>query len=193
MRSGVAGPTGRGGWMAAGLVALVTFAMVACAASPPQAQEPEPAPGPDSGAGGAAAVWTVYISTAYGVSFRHPAGWERDPAYDERLAGPDGFVQVGAVSACGRTAGEVAEEEAGHRLNPYGRDFLIETFTAAGQEGRLILPGSDQPVEMNRQAALVLPYPAPRRIGEDTYCYFILWADEGHVRALAETLRFLEG
>ncbi|MBX6377481.1 MAG: PD40 domain-containing protein, partial [Clostridia bacterium] len=128
----------------------------------------------------------------YGVALQHPPGWKPDPRYPggERWRGTTGFFQVGATSGCGLSVAEVAQREAEHKLAPYGHLYRIEATTAGGREGRLVLPGPDQPPEMEGQAALFVPYPRPWRIGEETYCHLILWADAGHMRLLAQTLRF---
>ncbi|HEY8450299.1 MAG TPA: S-layer homology domain-containing protein [Bacillota bacterium] len=139
--------------------------------------------------GGAIGTWPRYHSPALGIVVRHPPGWTPDARDSQRLAGSSGFLQVNAA-ACGPTLDDVVRNEVEHKLTPYGRGYRIETVTAAGREGRLILPGPDQDLAMAGQAALVVPYPAPWRIGDTDYCYLVIYADAGHVRYLAEGLEF---
>lgn len=140
-----------------------------------------------------ASNWPEHVSERYGVAFRHPSGWTPAPGYDERLEGEDGFVALGAIDGCGRTVDEVAQEEAGQRLHPYGSQPTIEAMQVAGRDARLILPSDDQPADMGGQAAVIVPYPSPRPIDGVSYCYLVIWGDKGHVRQIAGTVRFLIG
>jgi hypothetical protein len=88
------------------------------------------------------------------------------------------------------TLDDAARREAEHHLKPYGSQPIIENLQVQGQQSRLILPSTDQPAGMDGQAALVVRYPAPVEIGGHTYDYFILWADQEHIRSIAGTLQF---
>jgi TolB protein len=57
-----------------------------------------------------------------------------------------------------------------------------------GQEACLILPSDDQPEAMEGQAALVVTYPEPISIGDESYAFLILWADQDHIRRIAESV-----
>ncbi len=138
------------------------------------------------------ANWKAYSSAAYNVTLRYPSGWSRDPRYDlpngERYIGPEGFFQVSASSA--DSLDEAAASEANHVLHPYGSHPTITSLQVAGQEAQLILPSSDQPPEMSGQAALIVVSPRPIKLGTTAYPYLVLWADQGHVKMIASTLRF---
>ncbi|KGE19188.1 PD40 domain-containing protein [Paenibacillus wynnii] len=129
-----------------------------------------------------------YTSFVYRVSFPYPANWRG--VSEERYEGPDGFFQVSAISAGDRIS-DVCNSEAFHPLMPYGSSPRIVMRTIQNREACFIFPSADQPVEMNKQAALIVRYPRPVQIGETFYNYFILWADVNHIRQMGERLSFL--
>jgi hypothetical protein len=90
----------------------------------------------------------------------------------------------------GATIDDVAASEAGHVLQPYGSQPIIERLQIQGQDARLILPSEDQPDGMGHQAALIVRYPQPVNILGTLTRYFVLWADYPHIRTIAQTLRF---
>lgn len=131
---------------------------------------------------------SIYASYVYRVTFAYPAAWRR--VSEERYEGPGGFFQVSAISAGDRIA-DVCSSEAHHPLMPYGSAPRIMMTTIQGQEACFIVPSADQPAEMNKQAALIVKYPRPVRIGETFYNYLILWADVNHIRQISRRLSFL--
>lgn len=134
-----------------------------------------------------------YISDDYKISLRYPAYWKLNPSYyDVRYEGEDGFFQVGAVNGENMSIDEVTENDAFHKLSPYGSQPQIIKRMIDGQEGRLILPSSDQAEEMHKQAGLIVKYPKAVKIGDSAYHFLILWADKAHIEQIGDTLRFLE-
>lgn len=129
--------------------------------------------------------WKVYSNSTYNVTFQYPASWQ---PYE----GEDGFFQLSAISGEGLPIDEVYRFEAYHKLQPYGSQPKIESLKIEGQEARLILPSDDQPQEIRSQAGLIIQYPNPIQISGTTYYYFVLWAEQNHIRKIAETLRFIE-
>lgn len=130
----------------------------------------------------------TFTSQVYKVQFRYPANWER--ITNETFEGPDGFFQLSAISS-DETINEVCHNEAFHLLNPYGSEPRIIKAQIQQQEACFIFPSEDQPPEMEGQAALIVVYPNPIRIGESTYNYFILWVDQHHLNEISSTLVFL--
>ena len=138
-------------------------------------------------------MWTNFSSPAFAVSLQYPADWQPagygSPETGEiRFAGINGFFHINAMD--GDSIDSVAAAEAGHRLKPYGSQPTIEILQIQGQEARLILPSSDQPAGVQSQAALIVRYPQVQTIVWSPR-YFVLWADWPHIRAIAETLRFI--
>lgn len=129
----------------------------------------------------------TFISKIYKVQFQYPAEWKK--VDDERFEGSNGFFQISAAS--GDSLKEVCHNEAFHQLMPYGTHPRIVKAFIQNQEACLIYPSEDQPPEMNEQAALIVQYPKPVQIQGTTYTFFILWADQSHIKELISTLTFL--
>lgn len=130
----------------------------------------------------------VYTNETYRVRFQYPSHWYQ--VNTERYEGADGFFQISAIGG-GDDIHEVCRGEAFHKLMPYGSSPRIFQTRIRGQEACLIYPSSDQPPEMNRQAAAIVRYPTPVQIEGSTYNYFILWADEAHLNSIARTISFI--
>lgn len=146
----------------------------------------------DAGAGETTilpADWVPHTSTRYGVTLRHPPGWDIDPAYDERLGGPDGFVQFNAANGPA-TPMELCEQEAGHVLMPFGSDPRIEPLSVDGMDGCLIIPGGQGADAMGGQQEAVIRYPQPYPVNGAVYQYLLLYADPTNMLPLLVSLRF---
>ena len=139
--------------------------------------------------------WTLTSLPSFGITLERPPDWEADAGYgspetgDMRFAGPNGFVQVGAIE--GNNLDRMVEIEAGHHLQPYGSQPVIENIALQGQAARLIMPSVDQVADFTRQAAVIARYPEPVEIAGQQYDFLILWADQEHIRAIAQTVRFI--
>jgi len=130
----------------------------------------------------------IYQNPVYRVTFTYPAHWQK--VTEERYEGPDGFFQIGAIAG-GADINDVCRSEAFHRLRPYGSNPRIVRATVQQQEACFIYPSTDQPAEMRGQAAMIVRYPVPVQIGDTTYNYFILWADQNHLNQLVQEFRFI--
>lgn len=133
-----------------------------------------------------------YISEEYDISLRYPSGWKLNPNYIERYEGEDGFFQVGAINGENMSIDEVTNNDAFHKLRPYGTEPTIKELTIDGQDARLILPSDDQPEDMHNQAGLIVKYPQAVNIDGSSYNYLILWADKDHIELIGNTLSFLK-
>jgi len=138
------------------------------------------------------ADWNTYSSPAFGVTLKYPAHWKYRAGYGESYGGEDGLFGLNAVSGGEVPLDEVAQRSAYHKLQPYGSQPKIESLQVQGQSARLILPSADQPEDMRGQVELIVLYPQPVTISGERYRYFVLYADQGHVRQIAETLSFVE-
>jgi beta-lactamase regulating signal transducer with metallopeptidase domain len=134
----------------------------------------------------------LYRSEDYQISLCYPSSWKVNPNYIERYEGKDGFFQVGAIDGKEMSIDEAAQDEALHKLNPYGSAPQIIKCTIGQEEARLILPSADQAEEMHHQAGLIVKYPEAVQIGGSAYYYFILWADEAHIEQIGNTITFLK-
>ncbi|QUW22425.1 LysM peptidoglycan-binding domain-containing protein [Sporosarcina sp. Marseille-Q4063] len=129
-----------------------------------------------------------YTNESFGVNFQYPASWKK--INDERYVGDDGFFQVSAIFGS-ENIDDICHDEAFHELNPYGTTPKIITSENPYIEACTILPSSDQPAEMNKQAAYIVKYPEPIQLDGNTYNYFVLWADKNHIDTISFTLLFL--
>jgi len=137
--------------------------------------------------------WRTYSNPYFAVALQHPRDWQRVPEYGgpesgDRFAGMGGFFMVNAVGDPDAVIDDIAAHEAQHKLRPYGSQPTIESLEIEGQEARLILPSAD--AHMEEQAALIIRYPRPVGIGGATYEFFVLYADQDHIRAIGQTLDF---
>ncbi|TDA70324.1 MAG: hypothetical protein D9V47_01950 [Clostridia bacterium] len=182
------------GWSLLGVAVLVTLGVLVLTNARDGGWQTHPLRGAPartvSRAEDGAGAWQTYTNDAYHITLQYPATWQKDPRYDERYGGSDGFFAIGAVSGEGRTIDEVAEIEAYHKLQPYGSNPQITKVRVSGREGRLIWPAADQPPEMENQAAVIVKSPAPIQVGGVTYHYVLLWADQQHIEDIARSLRF---
>jgi hypothetical protein len=139
--------------------------------------------------------WTTHLNPYLKVRLDYPAHWQFVPGYGtaesgEKFAGEDGFFILGAMGSPGDAIDDVALGEARHHLQPYGSQATVEALVVDGQEARLILPSADQPAGMDRQALLLVRYPQPVNIMGAPVQFLALYADQDHIRALAQTARF---
>lgn len=135
----------------------------------------------------------TYRNRHFAMELQYPREWKLVPEYGdaqsgERFAGSDGFFMVNAIGNPTASIDEVAAQEARHKLQPYGSRPEIENLRAGGQEARLILPSAD--ANMEGQAALVVEYPRPVSISGTAYQFFVLYADQDHIRTIGQSLSF---
>jgi len=154
----------------------------------PQPIHPTPTPYLD--------MWTTYSNPVFAVSLEYPADWQPIPGYGSpetgeiKYGGINGFFQVNAMDT--DSIEMATSSEANHKLQPYGTQPTIETLQVQGQEARLILPSNDQPTGMQYQAALIVRYPQPVNVLGTPCRFFILWADQAHIRTFAQTVQFTQ-
>jgi len=135
-------------------------------------------------------MWTVYSNPVFAVSLEYPSDWQAEPGYgssetgDIRFGGITGFFHINAMDT--DTIDMAVASEAGHILQPYGPNPTIESLQIQGQEARLIMPSAGQ----QYQAAIIVRYPQPVNISGTPCRFFILWADQAHIRTIAQTIQF---
>ena len=140
-------------------------------------------------------MWVEYSNPVFAVSLQHPNDWDPVPGYGSpetgeiKYAGISGFFQINAMDT--ESIDMAAAAEAYHKLQPYGPNPTIESLQIQGQEARLILPSGGQPAVGQYQAGLIVRYPQPVNISGIPVRFFVLWADQAHIRTLAETIRFI--
>jgi len=158
----------------------IAVTATATAEVPATVDAPTPTPETDG--------WSTYTSSDFGVSLRHPAHWSPVNGEQNRYRGDDGFLILDAIGSPQATIDAVAAGQAGHKLRPYGSQPEIESLSLQGQEARLILPSAD--ANMGGQAMLIVRYPQPVLIAGTVYEFFALYADQDHIRDIAQSVRF---
>ncbi|MNP65330.1 hypothetical protein D3C76_1609120 [compost metagenome] len=76
---------------------------------------------------------------------------------------------------------------------PFGSEPEVTRVEIGSRQAALIMPSADQEEAWNKQAALVVPYRAAVQIKDEVYRFFILLADQDHIRQIGQTLQFTDG
>ena len=77
-----------------------------------------------------------------------------------------------------------------NELQLFGSQPVIEILQVQGQDARLIVPSTDQPLGREGETALIIRFPKPVFVC-DPYCrYLVLWSDVDHIREIGKTIRF---
>lgn len=169
-----------------GVFSTDQFQITGAVPNPPPTVIPTPTPYLD--------MWTTYSNSTFAVSLEYPVDWQPIPGYGSaetgeiRYGGVNGFFHINAMDT--ETIDMAASSEANHKLQPYGANPTIESLQIQGQEARLILPSADQPIGMQYHSALIVRYPQPVNVLGTPCRFFILWADQPHIRTIAQTIQF---
>lgn len=146
----------------------------------------------------ATSVPVEYTNPYFKISLRYRSAWIPDrqasdlPGVPLRFKGDDGFFGVDALGGSESfSLKDAVGSLAFHVLRPYGRNPKIVEAVLHDEEASFILPSEDQSPEANQAAAFVVKYPAPVKIGDNIYFFFVLYADQPHIQGLVETLKFL--
>lgn len=139
----------------------------------------------------------LYTSSTYHITLNYPKNWQPTKGYEERFNGVDGFFQISSIGSNDVLSGQprptlqdTCNITANHKLRPYGSRPQIQRLRIQGRPACLILASADQDSSMEKMATLIIRYPKPIRIGTMTYDHLMLNADKGHIREIANTLKF---
>ena len=135
-----------------------------------------------------------YVNSAFGVSFYYPSAWRQDYTFGNIDGIPNGFSgNVGFFKVSGINSAlslDDLSQNIALQKQQYGASSTVFISPMKGLDGRFIIPSSDQPENMNGQAAFVAKYPKPVNVKGNIYNYFILYADKNNIQPIAETLKF---
>lgn len=135
---------------------------------------------------------TKYTNYVYHISLNYPADWQPTSGYNyDHYNGPAGFFGISAVGTATTSLDILVKNDTNHVLKPYGSVPSIDKVLISGQEARLITPSLDQDKNLKMQAELIVKYPKAVTINGQVYNYFVLWADQAHIGAIANSLAFL--
>lgn len=191
-------------------VLVSTLTAAACGGSGSDArptgtvEQPTPTPGIESPTAVSTAneALALYTNTVFKVQLTYPASWQPDPNYGSNAGGiPEaysdprgrafGYFHVNAL-CCPSDLDASAQNEASHKLKPYGDNPIIEALTVDGRDARLILADEATAPEPF-MAELVVPYRTPVRINSpNPYTFFIMYAHKDYIRTIAESARLLQ-
>lgn len=133
-------------------------------------------------------MWNNYENSIFRVKFMYPYKWCRIES--DRYEGVDGFFHV-SVLASDSPISDACDREAYHKLKPYGTHPAITNTSVANHDAHLIMPSTDQPMEMHGQSALVIKYFKPVIISGIAHDYILIRADKCHIRDIIDTLEFI--
>ena len=157
------------------LVVFVTLCVTACSSDSGGSESSADAPG----------VFDDRVEFRVRIEF--PVGWRRDPDYELRFSGSDGYVSIVAQDGPGGLKG-VADAIAHHKLQPYGSQPEIEAITVDGANGLVIRPSADQHADLKGQVALVLERESPLIVSGENYSYLIIEVDGAHFAQVISTI-----
>jgi len=139
------------------------------------------------------------------VELDYPAHWIPISGHelggqDGKFADPqgeaDGYFTVSALGGQDTwTLDEAAEQQASHKLKPFGDKPTVTVLNLPAGEARLISP--DPSSHDLRMAEVLIRYPVPVNEGAisqpgliiPVYYFFVLYGDVGSIQTLAETVR----
>lgn len=140
--------------------------------------------------GGAATNSAVYINPDLHVIVQYPVSWKTDPlqklpnGYPVRISGVDGYVAVDAGSA--KSLDDLVSKMALTKIE--GVEVLIEKIIVDGQEGRLVIPKSNEV----QNSAIVVAYPKPVEFMGSTFEFLLIYSDTAHIRDWLNRVAFFE-
>lgn len=126
-----------------------------------------------------------YCNEIYRISFLYPSRWARINAL--HYEGLDGFFRISAISSM-LDIEALSHKEAFHKLKPYGSQPYLESVSVADCEACIVMPSQDQPMEMKKQAALIIKYPNNLIIDSKSYTHLILWMDALHIHEIKNSI-----
>lgn len=132
-----------------------------------------------------------FRSPLFEITFKYPSNWVKNPDYEERYEGPEGFFQVDNIESFGRPIDQVVQQEINTPIRPYGTNPTVTSLELDGQPARLITPSEDQQKIFDRELALIVQDKKPIAQGQEIYDYTIIWSDRANIQNIIDTFRFI--
>lgn len=134
-----------------------------------------------------------FISDNYGITFKYPASWNKNPRYDNKYEGVSGFFEVGGFEGNSNNIDAAVNEQINEAYKPYGTNPTVRKLTVDGQPAREIIPSEDQGALItDRDAALVVQYKTPIIINGVPYQYLIIWTTRDNLPLIIRSLKFIK-
>jgi len=132
-----------------------------------------------------------FTSNRYKISFKYPKSWVKNPRYEDKYEGENGFFEVGDFSGIGENIDEAVKTQVNESYKPYGSNPIIRSFIVEGQPVRVIYPSNDQePFYKDRETAIVVQYPQPITVDGQKFDYAVIWTSRDFVPLILGTLKF---
>ncbi|MEF9960286.1 MAG: hypothetical protein RR448_01705 [Niameybacter sp.] len=132
-----------------------------------------------------------FKSELYNITFKYPAAWTKNPNYEERYDGSEGFVEIGEIEAFNRPIDTVAKQEISIPIKPYGTKPKIMELELDGEPARVIVPSEDQNKVFDRELAIIVKNKKPVKENGETYDYAIIWTDKANLEMILNSFKFL--
>lgn len=133
-----------------------------------------------------------FVSEKYRISFKYPRSWSRNPRYTDKYEGATGFFEVGDFEGTGDTIDEAVNAQINEDYKPYGTNPMVRSVVVDGAQARIIYPSADQSSFFNdRDTAIVVQYPQPLVVDNQTYDYVVIWASRAYVPLIISTFKFV--
>ncbi len=134
-----------------------------------------------------------YISDAFGITFKYPASWNKNPRYEDKYEGKSGFFEVSGYESNKDNIDSAVQEEIDEPYMPYGSKPTIKKLIVDGQPAREIIPSADQgDIITDRDTALVVQYKTPVTVEGKTYPYLIIWTNKDNLPLIIRSLKFIQ-
>lgn len=138
-------------------------------------------------------VLNEFVSNKYKISFKYPKSWRKNPRYEDKYEGENGFFEISDFTGIGKNIDEAVKEEINEIYKPYGNNPTIRKFIVDGQPARVIYPSGDQSqFYKDRETAIVVEYPEPIVINGQKYDYVVIWANREFVPLIISTFKFVK-
>lgn len=136
--------------------------------------------------------YNKFISQKYRVQFDYPSDWVKNPRYEDKYEGKEGFFEVGDYTGLHSSIEEAVEEQINAPHKPYGTNPTVDKLTLDGQPACVIYPSDDQNnFYMDRDAAIVVKYPAPNDVNGNLYNFVDVWTTPEYVPLILKTFKFI--
>lgn len=134
-----------------------------------------------------------FVSSKYKIRFKYPRGWTKNPRYEDKYEGKNGYFEVSDFSGIGENIDEAVNMQVEEEYKPYGSNPIIRKFVVDGQPARVIYPSQDQSQFFkDRDTAIVIQYPEPINVDGRNYDYVVIWTTREFVPLIISTFKFVE-
>ena len=134
--------------------------------------------------------WPAWTVPSFGVTLRHPKGWQPAAGYLERLQGKDGYVALNALQGSGLTPQAAAKSQAQQPLSAFGPNPVLKAMKVDGQPGYLIMPSQARTGGQVNEAEAIVLYPKPETISGVPYRYLVITSTPKDILPIVRSLRF---